>query len=137
MNYDSSSFASMGTSSVTNDDAGNNNTSTWPALPNLSITPSESTNSLSFRKNYDTLLKEVLEDDESQLNMIYGSDQDAPNDMDLDAATAELTELSDELRAVLEDRALADKYLADLKSYMHQRSHSMGSMASVKGDFSR
>ncbi|KAI9307508.1 Golgi CORVET complex core vacuolar protein 8-domain-containing protein [Cunninghamella echinulata] len=136
MNYDSSSFATMSSSPAANDGTGNNNISNWPTLSNLTLTPSQSSNTISFRKNYDTLLKEVLEgeDDDTQLNMIYGSDQQTSIDIDLDAATAELP---DELRAALEDRALADKYLANLKTFMsHQRSHSMGSIASAKGDYS-
>ncbi|KAF7726811.1 Vacuolar protein sorting-associated protein 8 [Apophysomyces ossiformis] len=94
---------------------------------------SSSTSTIKFRNNYDALLKEVLEensdedDDEEDrlLNQI---------DIDLDAATAELP---DELRAALEDRSLADKYLANLKTFMsHRRTHSMSSMTSGKGEFS-
>ncbi|KAI7867172.1 Golgi CORVET complex core vacuolar protein 8-domain-containing protein [Spinellus fusiger] len=90
---------------------------------------SSSTNTLRFRTNYDELLKEVLEesseDEEELLNHI---------DIDLTTATAELP---DELRAALEDRSLADKYLANLKTFMsHRRAHSYGSMTNGKGDFS-
>jgi hypothetical protein len=82
--------------------------------------PSVSTNTVKFRRDYDTLLKEVLEesseDEEELLNHI---------DIDLNAATAELPE---DLRAALEDRSLADKYLANLKTFMsHRRSHSISS----------
>ncbi|KAI8331983.1 Golgi CORVET complex core vacuolar protein 8-domain-containing protein [Choanephora cucurbitarum] len=82
--------------------------------------PSVSTGSVNFQSNYDALLKEVLEesseDDEEMLNHI---------DIDLNTATAELPE---DLRAALEDRSLADKYLADLKTFMsHQRSQSIAS----------
>ncbi|KAI7905949.1 Golgi CORVET complex core vacuolar protein 8-domain-containing protein [Cokeromyces recurvatus] len=82
--------------------------------------PSTSTSTIKFRRNYDTLLKEVLEEssdeDEELFNHI---------DIDLDTATAELP---DDLRAALEDRALADKYLANLKNYMsHRRSQSINS----------
>lgn len=82
--------------------------------------PSVSTNTVKFRRDYDALLKEVLEesseDEEELLNHI---------DIDLNAATAELPE---DLRAALEDRSLADKYLANLKTFMsHRRSQSMNS----------
>jgi hypothetical protein len=81
---------------------------------------SVSTNTVKFRRDYDALLKEVLEesseDEEELLNHI---------DIDLNAATAELP---DDLRAALEDRSLADKYLANLKTFMsHRRSQSMNS----------
>ncbi|KAL0081040.1 Golgi CORVET complex core vacuolar protein 8-domain-containing protein [Phycomyces blakesleeanus] len=90
---------------------------------------SSSTSTVKFRNNYDALLKEVLEesseDEEELLNQM---------DIDLTAATAELP---DELRAALEDRSLADKYLANLKTFMsHRRTHSYSSMTSSKGDFS-
>lgn len=84
-----------------------------------------------FRDNYDELLKEVLDDENSEQD-----DEDLLHidDIDLNAATADLP---DELRAALEDRALGDKYLADLKTYLnHRRSHSLGSTASMKGDYS-
>ncbi|KAI9250799.1 Golgi CORVET complex core vacuolar protein 8-domain-containing protein [Helicostylum pulchrum] len=79
-----------------------------------------STNTMKFRRDYDALLKEVLEesseDEEELLNNI---------DIDLNAATAELPE---DLRAALEDRSLATKYLANLKNFMsHRRSHSISS----------
>lgn len=82
--------------------------------------PSVSTNTVKFRRDYDALLKEVLEesseDEDELLNHI---------DIDLNAATAELPE---DLRAALEDRSLADKYLANLKTFMsHRRSQSMNS----------
>ncbi|KAI8374379.1 Golgi CORVET complex core vacuolar protein 8-domain-containing protein [Radiomyces spectabilis] len=98
-------------------------------LPPPLMQPSISTNTLKFRNNYDALLKEVLEesseDEEELLNHI---------DIDLNAATAELP---DELRAALEDRSLADKYLANLKTFMsHRRTQSFGSIASGKGDYS-
>lgn len=92
---------------------------------------SSSTNTSMFRDNYDELLKEVLDDENSEQD-----DQDLLHieDIDLNAATADLP---DELRAALEDRALGDKYLADLKTYLnHRRSHSFGSTASMKGDYS-
>lgn len=92
---------------------------------------SNSTNTTMFRDNYDELLKEVLDDENSEQD-----DQDLLHieDIDLNAATADLP---DELRAALEDRALGDKYLADLKTYLnHRRSHSLGSTASMKGDYS-
>ncbi|KAI8145911.1 Golgi CORVET complex core vacuolar protein 8-domain-containing protein [Fennellomyces sp. T-0311] len=99
-------------------------------LAPTSMERSASTNTLKFRNNYDALLKEVLEEtseDESE-------DLLSNIDIDLNAATAELPE---ELRAALEDRALADRYLANLKSYMsHRRSHSLGSTASLKPDYS-
>ncbi|KAI7897400.1 Golgi CORVET complex core vacuolar protein 8-domain-containing protein [Mucor mucedo] len=86
--------------------------------------PSISTNTVKFRRDYDALLKEVLEesseDEEELLNHI---------DIDLNAATAELP---DDLRAALEDRSLADKYLANLKTFMsHRRSHSISSDFSI------
>lgn len=86
--------------------------------------PSVSTNTVRFRRDYDALLKEVLEesseDEEELLNHI---------DIDLNAATAELPE---DLRAALEDRSLADKYLANLKTFMsHRRSHSISSDYSI------
>lgn len=83
--------------------------------------PSSSTSTMAkFRRDYDSLLKEVLEesseDEEEVLNHI---------DIDLNAVTAELPE---DLRAALEDRSLADKYLANLKTFMsHRRSQSMNS----------
>ena len=86
-----------------------------------------------FRDNYEELLKEVLDDENSEQDE---EDQDLLQyeDIDLNAATADLP---DELRAALEDRALGDKYLADLKTYLnHRRSHSIGSTASIKGDYS-
>ncbi|SAL95980.1 hypothetical protein [Absidia glauca] len=119
--------------------------------PNLNLTPSESSNTQRFRTNYDMLLKEVLEEEDDNSNdglndsTLMNSDlalytnlhpfQHLDSiDIDLDAATADLP---DELRAALEDRSLADKYLADLKTFMsHQRSQSMGSMTSGKGDYS-
>lgn len=91
---------------------------------------STSTNTTKFRSNYDSLLKEVLEensedDSEDLLNSF---------DIDMSAATADLP---DELRAALEDRSLADKYLANLKTFMsHRRTHSIGSTTSGKGDYS-
>lgn len=120
--------------------------------PNLNLTPSESSNTQRFRTNYDMLLKEVLEEEDDSSNdglndsTLMNSDlsmytnlhpfqQLDSIDIDLDAATADLP---DELRAALEDRSLADKYLANLKTFMsHQRSQSMGSMTSGKGDYSR
>ncbi|KAI8355142.1 Golgi CORVET complex core vacuolar protein 8-domain-containing protein [Blakeslea trispora] len=80
----------------------------------------DSTDTSEFQSNYDALLREVLEesseDDEEMLNHI---------DIDLNTATAELPE---DLRAALEDRSLADKYLANLKNFMsHQRSQSITS----------
>ncbi|KAI7859751.1 hypothetical protein BDC45DRAFT_563794 [Circinella umbellata] len=107
-----------------------NTSSNHLSTTSISMERSTSTNTLKFRNNYDALLKEVLEEtseDESEdlLDNI---------EIDVNAATAELPE---ELRAALEDRALADKYLANLKSYMnHRRSHSIGSTASLKGDYS-
>ncbi|KAI9031792.1 Golgi CORVET complex core vacuolar protein 8-domain-containing protein [Phycomyces nitens] len=101
--------------------------------PHLLVAPvmerSSSTSTIKFRNNYDALLKEVLEesseDEEELLNQM---------DIDLTSATAELPE---ELRAALEDRSLADKYLANLKTFMsHRRTHSYSSMTSSKGDFS-
>ncbi|CEG71162.1 hypothetical protein RMATCC62417_06941 [Rhizopus microsporus] len=92
--------------------------------------PSVSANTSRFRRDYATLLKEVLEessedDDEDLLNNI---------EIDLDTATAELPE---DLRAALEDRSLADKYLANLKTFMsHRRSQSVNSITSGKGDYS-
>lgn len=95
---------------------------------------SASSSTIKFRDNYDALLKEVLEenseDDDSEelLSNI---------DIDVDAATADLP---DELRAALEDRSLADKYLANLKTFMssHRRTQSLGSTTtSAKGDYSR
>ena len=108
-----------------------NSSSNHLSTTSISMERSASTNTLKFRNNYDALLKEVLEEtseDESEdlLDNI---------EIDVNAATAELPE---ELRAALEDRALADKYLANLKSYMnHRRSHSIGSTTSLKGDYSR
>ncbi|KAI9264371.1 Golgi CORVET complex core vacuolar protein 8-domain-containing protein [Phascolomyces articulosus] len=107
-----------------------NNSNHLSVGTSFSMERSTSSNTLKFRNNYDALLKEVLEEtseDESEdlLNNI---------EIDVNAATAELP---DELRAALEDRALADKYLANLKSYMsHRRSHSIGSTTSLKGDYS-
>ncbi|KAI8979992.1 Golgi CORVET complex core vacuolar protein 8-domain-containing protein [Pilobolus umbonatus] len=99
-----------------------------------SLTPIEMENSISnslkaFRANYELLLKEVLEEgseeEEDRLDQI---------EIDVNAATAELSE---ELRAALEDRALADKYLANLRTFMsHRRSQSMSSIVSGKGDYS-
>lgn len=88
------------------------------ALPPPTMEPSISTTT--FRRDYDALLKQVLEesseDEEDTLNHI---------DIDLNAATAELPE---DLRAALEDRSLADKYLANLKTFMsHRRSQSINS----------
>ncbi|KAI8073344.1 hypothetical protein BC940DRAFT_291112 [Gongronella butleri] len=77
-----------------------------------------------FQDNYDALLQEVLQDDEHDDSVV---------DIDLDAATAELP---DELRAALEDRSLAAKYLDNLRTFMsHQRTRSMSSIASGKGDY--
>ncbi|KAI9482584.1 Golgi CORVET complex core vacuolar protein 8-domain-containing protein [Zychaea mexicana] len=101
-------------------------------LAPTSMERTSSTNTIKFRNNYDALLKEVLEEtsedeDEDLLNNI-------DIDIDIDTATAELP---DELRAALEDRQIADKYLATLKNYMsHRRSHSLGSTTSLKGDYS-
>ncbi|KAI9478231.1 MAG: Golgi CORVET complex core vacuolar protein 8-domain-containing protein [Benjaminiella poitrasii] len=86
--------------------------------------PSVSTNTMKFRRDYDTLLKEVLEEssdeDEKLLDHI---------DIDINTATAELPE---DLRAALEDRALADKYLANLKNFMsRRRSQSFNSEYSI------
>ncbi|GAB5590440.1 hypothetical protein Unana1_05340 [Umbelopsis nana] len=90
---------------------------------------SSSTSSVKFRSNYDSLLKEVLDESsedeqEIQINSF---------DIDVNAATAELPV---ELRAALEDRALAEKYLANLRSFMsqHQRSLSITSVQSMKGE---
>ncbi|KAL7316971.1 hypothetical protein PS15m_003385 [Mucor circinelloides] len=92
------------------------------ALPPPTMEPSISTTT--FRRDYDALLKQVLEesseDEEDTLNHI---------DIDLNAATAELPE---DLRAALEDRSLADKYLANLKTFMsHRRSQSINSDYSI------
>ncbi|KAL9548901.1 hypothetical protein MBANPS3_005466 [Mucor bainieri] len=92
------------------------------ALPPPSMEPSISTTT--FRRDYDALLKQVLEesseDEEDTLHHI---------DIDLNAATAELPE---DLRAALEDRSLADKYLANLKTFMsHRRSQSINSDYSI------
>ncbi|CAO3585503.1 unnamed protein product [Absidia cylindrospora] len=109
---------------------------------NLTLKPSESTNTQMFRTNYDALLREVLEDNDSNnditnsntdhsmttnnniydnLEQLHQIQQLDSIDIDMDAATADLP---DELRAALEDRSLADKYLANLKTFMsHQRSH--------------
>lgn len=96
-------------------------------LPTPEIKQSLSVNTSQFRKDYATLLKEVLEEsseDEDVLDSI---------DIDLNTATAELPE---DLRIALEDRSLADKYLANLKTFMsHRRSQSANSMTS-KGDYS-
>ncbi|KAI9280667.1 Golgi CORVET complex core vacuolar protein 8-domain-containing protein [Sporodiniella umbellata] len=98
-------------------------------LPIPEMKPSLSVNTTKFRRDYATLLKEVLEesseDEEDLLNQI---------DIDLDTATAELPE---DLRAALEDRSLADKYLANLKTFMsHRRSQSVNSITSGKGEYS-
>ncbi|ORX61405.1 hypothetical protein DM01DRAFT_1299341 [Hesseltinella vesiculosa] len=94
---------------------------------------SNSNDSLLFEDNYDALLKEVLEDDHDPEDTFELAMADHGIDIDLDAATAELP---DELRAALEDRSLADKYLANLRTFMsHQRSRSMSSIASAKGDY--
>lgn len=96
-----------------NDTTNNNSLGLPPAMePSISTT--------TFRRDYDALLKQVLEesseDEEDLLNHI---------DIDLNAATAELPE---DLRAALEDRSLADKYLANLKTFMsHRRSQSINS----------
>lgn len=99
------------------------------SLPIPEMKPSLSINTTRFRRDYATLLKEVLEEssdeEEELLNQI---------DIDLDTATAELPE---DLRAALEDRSLADKYLANLKTFMsHRRSQSVNSITSVKGEYS-
>ncbi|KAG1468723.1 hypothetical protein G6F56_003671 [Rhizopus delemar] len=99
------------------------------SLPIPEMKPSLSINTSRFRRDYATLLKEVLEesseDEEDLLNQI---------DIDLDTATAELPE---DLRAALEDRSLADKYLANLKTFMsHRRSQSVNSITSGKGEYS-
>lgn len=96
-----------------NDTANNDSLGLPPAMePSISTT--------TFRRDYDALLKQVLEesseDEDDLLNHI---------DIDLNAATAELPE---DLRAALEDRSLADKYLANLKTFMsHRRSQSINS----------
>lgn len=99
----------------------NNKTLTPPVMQ-----PSISTNTMRFRRDYDALLKEVLEESsEDEDDFINNSNMD----IDLDAATAELPE---DLRAALEDRALADKYLANLKNFMnHRRSQSINSEYSM------
>lgn len=77
-----------------------------------------STNTMKFRRDYDALLKEVLEESSED-------EEELLNNIDLNAATAELPE---DLRAALEDRSLATKYLANLKNFMnHRRSHSISS----------
>jgi hypothetical protein len=82
--------------------------------------PSMSTNTMRFRRDYDALLKEVLEESSEDEEELHNN-----VDIDLDAATENLSE---DLRAALEDRALADKYLANLKNFMnHRRSQSINS----------
>lgn len=93
---------------------------------------SASSTTVTFRDNYDALLKEVLEE-----NSEDDSAEELLSNIDIDVNTA-TADLPDELRAALEDHALADKYLANLKNFMsHQRTHSYGSMTSGKGDYSR
>ncbi|KAG0190180.1 Vacuolar protein sorting-associated protein 8 [Apophysomyces sp. BC1034] len=118
---------------ITQTDNANSYTTHTNGVAHLTIPTMErstSTSTIKFRNNYDALLKEVLEEtseDEEELLLSH-------IDIDLNAATAELP---DELRAALEDRSLADKYLANLKTFMsHRRTHSIGSMTSGKGDFS-
>ncbi|KAI9280628.1 Golgi CORVET complex core vacuolar protein 8-domain-containing protein, partial [Sporodiniella umbellata] len=90
--------------------------------------PSISVNTSQFRKDYDTLLKEVLEESSDEEEDLLDA-----IDIDMDTATADLPE---DLRTALEDRSLADKYLANLKTFMsHRRSQSVNSLA-AKGDFS-
>jgi ribosomal protein L16 Arg81 hydroxylase len=100
-----------------------------PASEGVKPENTTSTSSVKFRSNYDSLLKEVLDESsedeqEIQINSF---------DIDVNAATAELPV---ELRAALEDRALAEKYLANLRSFMsqHQRSLSIASVQSMKGE---
>ncbi|KAI8991762.1 Golgi CORVET complex core vacuolar protein 8-domain-containing protein [Mycotypha africana] len=103
-------------------DVDNNNILSTPT-----VEPSVSTSTSKFRRDYDTLLREVLEDT-SKDDVEQANDKDAffdNIDIDVNAATAELPE---DLRAALEDRALADKYLANLKNFMsHRRSQSFNS----------
>ncbi|KAM3583331.1 hypothetical protein VKS41_004245 [Umbelopsis sp. WA50703] len=91
------------------------------------VLPELSSSTSKFRSNYDSLLREVLDESsedeqEIQINSF---------DIDVNAATAELPV---ELRAALEDRALAEKYLANLRSFMsqHQRNRSITSIQSSK-----
>ncbi|KAG2174198.1 hypothetical protein INT43_004219 [Umbelopsis isabellina] len=93
------------------------------------VLPELSSSTSKFRSNYDSLLREVLDESsedeqEIQINSF---------DIDVNAATAELPV---ELRAALEDRALAEKYLANLRSFMsqHQRNRSIASVQSVKAE---
>ncbi|EIE88846.1 hypothetical protein RO3G_13557 [Rhizopus delemar RA 99-880] len=99
-------------------------------LPVPEMKPSVSINTSRFRRDYDILLKEVLEEssedeEEDLLNQI---------DIDLNTATAELPE---DLRVALEDRSLAIRYLANLRNFMsHRRSQSVNSITSSKGEYS-
>ncbi|KAG1124197.1 hypothetical protein G6F42_009846 [Rhizopus arrhizus] len=99
-------------------------------LPVPEMKPSVSINTSRFRRDYDILLKEVLEEssedeEEDLLNQI---------DIDLNTATAELPE---DLRVALEDRSLAIRYLANLRTFMsHRRSQSVNSITSNKGEYS-
>jgi hypothetical protein len=79
--------------------------------------PSSSTSTMAkFRRDYDSLLKEVLEESSED-------EEETLSHIDID-----LNELPEDLRAALEDRSLADKYLANLKTFMsHRRSQSMNS----------
>lgn len=93
------------------------------------VLPELSSSTSKFRSNYDSLLREVLDESsedeqEIQINSF---------DIDVNAATAELPV---ELRAALEDRALAEKYLANLRSFMsqHQRNRSIASVQSAKAE---
>ncbi|RUP52444.1 hypothetical protein BC936DRAFT_138358 [Jimgerdemannia flammicorona] len=90
--------------------------------------PSTSTGTIKFRRNYETLLKEVLEEEineeDEEDELLKGVE------IDMESATAELSE---ELRAALEDRALADKYLANLRTFMYQRHHTLSSSTGLEG----